>query len=424
MIISDTITSSFQTIWSHKLRSSLTLIGIVIGVAAVVTMFSSVNGIKQLIEDNMENMGWNNSIIVYPSDGYQSREVSLRGRRFMRMSREIKPLSFDDYQVLRNTLEEYRFMYGSISLWDRYYGQNTQKWTRITATNQDFFHAKNYPLLYGRYFNHFEENNAVKVCILGYHFANENFPGRNPIGQTVSLGQHRYRVIGVLGEDVLNSQLGFNFNAWERRRELSAVYIPLSTGALYLREFNAIDQIYVQAIDGSGFNHMKNRTRQILLTNHNMSHGFSFADVGATMAQISEEMDAMMTRWNIALSAIASISLLVGGIGLFSTLLISINQRMTEIGIRKSVGATEVNIFVYFITEAIVLATLGALAGIFFSTGLIKTVSLTLNFNIPVVTTGVILGLSFAFAIGLISGIYPAVKASKVNPISAIFYFD
>ncbi len=155
-----------------------------------------------------------------------------------------------------------------------------------------------------------------------------------------------------------------------------------------------------------------------------MARDFAYNDVGAFMLKITTEINEMMKKWNVTLSAIASISLLVGGIGLFSTLLISINERMKEIGIRKSIGATDMDIFLLFILEAIILALIGALMGIIFSSLLIFGISTALDFNFPIPIQGIMLGLGFAVVIGIFSGLFPAIKASKIDPIEAIYYFE
>ncbi len=420
MHIFESIRSSFQNIFSHKLRSSLTLLGIMIGVFAVVTMFSSINGMKKMINDNMSDMGWNNSIIIYPSSGEE--HGSSRRHFWYRSRRDLKPLNLEDYQFIRSQAKA-KYIYGYISQWQKYNYQNYEDWVRLTATNNDFFRSKTYPLLQGRYFNAFEEQRAAKVCVIGYHFAEKYFGDTDPINQTITLGKNRFLIIGVLKQDELNRS-GMNFNNWERKRDLESVYIPLSTGSLYLRSSNAIDYLYLQAYDDGSYDKLKTQTTQNLLVKHNMSRDFSFNDIGSVMMEITAEINEMMKKWNITLSAIASISLLVGGIGLFSTLLISINERMKEIGIRKSIGATEFDIFLHFLSEAIVLALIGAFVGVLLSVFLVQIISTSLDFNFPIPVRGILLGLAFALFIGIFSGLYPAIKASKINPIKAIYYFE
>ena len=421
MYFSESLASSFQNIFTHKIRSFLTLLGIIIGVFAVVTMFSTIYGMKTLINERMKEMGWNNSLIIYPSAGEENIS-SHRRHRFRRMKREVKPLTFKDYLLLKKNVES-KYIYGYIETWQKYLYNEKEDYVSLKATNNEFFQSKTYILKNGRYFNSFESLNSLKVCVVGYHFAEKYLKNGKQLGEKISIGNQRYKIVGVLDDDKLNAN-GMNFNNWERKRDLEAVYIPLSTGAKYLRADNAIDYLYLQAANEDDFSSMKNRTRQNLLVSHNMGHDFSFNNIGALMMNITKEINEMMKKWNITLSAIASISLIVGGIGLFSTLLISINERMKEIGIRKSIGATNKDIFLLFILEAITLSLLGALIGIFLSALLVKVITVALKFSFPIPLEGILLGIAFSLFIGFASGIYPAYKASKINPIKAIYYFE
>jgi putative ABC transport system permease protein len=422
MHLSDSLGSSLQNIFTHKLRSSLTLLGIVIGVFAVVTMFSSVYGLKKMITEKMEDMGWNNSLIIYPSSGEDSSRQTRRPFRFRYIRRQAKPLTFSDYLMLRRETTP-KSIYGYINTYGKFNFEQKEDWIRLNATNNEFFSNKTYVLEKGRFFNHFEESNSEKVCIIGYHFAEKYFKHTDPLGKIITVGQLRYKIIGVLGEDILNMP-GMDFNRWERYHDLNAVYIPLSTGARYLRNDNAIDYIYIQAHDGASFWSLKSQVTQKLLAKHSMARDFSFNDVGAMMYQITNEIGEMMKKWNITLSAIASISLIVGGIGLFSTLLISINERMKEIGIRKSIGATNRDILFLFLIESIILALIGSLIGVLGSAFVIQIIAKVLKFDFLIPIQGVLLGIGFAFAIGLISGLYPSIKASRIDPIKAIYYFE
>lgn len=244
------------------------------------------------------------------------------------------------------------------------------------------------------------------------------------LGESLILGSHRYRIVGILGGDDLNKNSGMNFNSWERDRDLQAVYVPLKYGAYRFGTNKAVDQIYLQSEDEESYQSLRTEARQLLLSRHNMYPNFSFVDIGAMMLNISVEIDKNMKKWNITLFTIASIALIVGGIGLFSTLLISIQERMTEIGIRKSIGATDRDIFFYFIVEALSLAVLGALIGIGIAWILISLMGKAMNFPLYLPLPGVLLGLFFSVLIGFVSGLYPAIKAAKIDPIKAIYYHD
>lgn len=424
MHFGDGIRSAFTSIASHKLRSVLTTTGIVIGVMAVVTMFSSVYAIKRLISENMEGMGWNYSLLITNSynQGNQSQSrAAVQVQR--RASQNVQPLSYDDYLALRDSLD-YKCIYGLLETSNLLRFGNKDNYITLRATNNGFFTSKNYDLISGRYFSNLELEEGLPVAVVGSGFVDSYYSGQDLLDQTLILGNHRFRVIGIIGIDNLNSGGGMNFNSWERDNDLQAVYVPLKYGVYRLSINKMVPLIYLQAKDQTTFSQLRTKARQILLSRHNMYPNFAFMDVGAMMLTVSEELDKNMRKWNITLSAIASIALLVGGVGLFSTLLISIQERMTEIGIRKSIGASERDIFFYFIMEALILAWIGAAVGIGLAWILVTIVSNIMHFRLFLPQSGVLLGILFSTIIGFISGLYPALKAAKIDPIKAIYYKD
>jgi len=423
MNIKDGINSAFQSIFSHKLRSLLTLTGIVIGVLAVVTMFSSVYAIKALIKKNMEGMGWDNSIIIFPGSGNIDLETGKTRSKIRRAKQNVPPLNYDDYLALKENLN-YKCIYGTISQHSLYRVGNKINNIILRATEVEFFQNKSYPISKGRYFNTYEAENNIPVAVLGYHFAEEYFKDKDPIGQVLVLGSQRFTIVGVLASDVLNTGNGMNFDPWQREWDLKAVYVPLKYGATYLSPARMIHQIYIQSNSSEDYAKVKNEARQILLARHNMYPNFQFMDIGDMILNITQEINKFMDKWNITLIAIASISLIVGGIGLFSTLLISIQERMTEIGIRKSIGATEQDIFFYFIFEALALAFIGAILGVVLAWILIVLIAKGINFPLYLPVQGVAVGIGFSLLVGFLSGIYPAWKATGIDPIQAIYYHE
>ncbi len=423
MNIKDGINSAFQSIFSHKLRSLLTLTGIVIGVLAVVTMFSSVYAIKALIKKNMEGMGWDNSIIIFPGSGNIDLETGKTRSKIRRAKQNVPPLNYDDYLALKENLN-YKCIYGTISQHSLYRVGNKINNIILRATEVEFFQNKSYPISKGRYFNAYEAENNIPVAVLGYHFAQEYFKDKDPIGQVLVLGSQRFTIVGVLASDVLNTGNGMNFDPWQREWDLKAVYIPLKYGATYLSPARMIHQIYIQSNSSEDYAKLKNEARQILLARHNMYPNFQFMDIGDMILNITQEINKFMDKWNVTLIAIASISLIVGGIGLFSTLLISIQERMTEIGIRKSIGATEQDIFFYFIFEALALAFIGAILGVVLAWILIVLIAKGINFPLYLPVQGVAVGIGFSLLVGFLSGIYPAWKATGIDPIQAIYYHE
>lgn len=422
MHLGDSFRSSLQSISNHKMRSLLTLLGIVIGVLAVVTMFSSIYSLKDMIKKNMEGMGWNNSIIITPKFE-QPSTTKQRGVTYRKTVKNIQALNYSDFEAIRNNIK-FKDIYGMTEQQSVYRIKNKDIQVTLRGTNHAYFINKTYGLKSGRYFSRHDEENATPVIILGFYFAQEQFGNTNPLGRMINIGGHRYRIIGVLAEDSLNKKEGMNFNTWERKRDLKAVYIPLKYTSTYLTGGNAIGYIYVQAKDETSFAIMKNEVRQLLLARHSMYENFEFQDIGDMLMQINAEIDKNMGKWNVTLFVIASISLIVGGIGLFSTLLISIQEKMLEIGVRKSIGATETDIFFYFIFEAITLAIMGATIGIGLAGLALLGMQAALKIPMPMPIQGMAVGMFFSILIGFISGLYPALKASNIDPIKAIYYFD
>jgi putative ABC transport system permease protein len=422
MHLNDAFRSALQSISNHKLRSFLTLTGIVIGVLAVVTMFSSVYALKTLIKTNMEGMGWNNSIIVMPK--YEQQDTrSNRGVRYRKTPEDVPMLNYGDFEAIRGSVK-YETIYGMVQTTTFYRVKTKDIEVSLRGTNQSYFVNKTYALKEGRYFNSIDEESANPVIILGYYFAEEQFGKSNPVGRMINLGTYRYRIIGVLAKDKLDMGKGMNFNTWERKNDLKAVYVPLKFASTYLVPKHAVHYIYAQSKDESSFSIMKKDVRQLLLSRHSMYENFAFQNIGEFLARITDEIDKSMKKWNITLFVIASISLIVGGIGLFSTLLISIQEKMLEIGVRKSIGATETDIFFYFIFEAITLAVLGALIGIALAFLALLGMQAALKIPMPLPFQGMALGMFFSIIIGFVSGLYPALKASNLDPIKAIYYFD
>ncbi len=235
---------------------------------------------------------------------------------------------------------------------------------------------------------------------------------------------NNFKIIGVLKADILDTGSEFNFSRWTREWQLKGVYIPASLITKYSWEGDKFDYFRFRTESELHVEELGDRLTQQLLLRHNMMHDFHFELEDEDVVKTKREVEENTNKWNVTLSTIASISLLVGGIGLLSTLLVSINERMLEIGIRKSVGSTNMNIFMIFLVESIVLAMCGAVIGVLVAGALVIVIGQMMSTPIGMSVTGTMIGLGFSLFIGVVSGLYPAIKASRVDPIKAIFYFE
>lgn len=197
MHLYDGLRSSLQSIFSHKMRSLLTLMGIVIGVMAVVTMFSSIYGLKMLIQSNMEGMGWNRSVLITGSNIYFGIVMENSEKKaFIKTKENVRALGLIDYEALKKQLD-LKSIYGMIEERQNYLNNKKREIVQLKATNNSFFVNKTYTLKSGRFFRSFETDTGEKVCILGYYFVQKYFKGIDPLGQFVTVGSMRYRAVGV-----------------------------------------------------------------------------------------------------------------------------------------------------------------------------------------------------------------------------------
>ncbi len=421
MKFTEPFVSGLKSILSHKLRSILTLAGIVIGVAAVTTMFSSVNAMKQLIEETISSLGYDNVIILYstfPNSEKSKLKTYTAKPRF-------KNLTYNDYEVLKSKLNNVEYLYPGINDEKVCIINGKSSKVRLNGVNNAFFKDKNYLVGNGRLFSIIEQSEGQNVCIIGSSLKKKFYPETDALGKFISIGNIRLKIVGVLKDEGLDKPgKVVRGNIWERRRDHESCFIPSKCAAIYLRPNMQIDNIWIKAIDSEKVGSVFNQAKQLLLATHNMADDIEIQDISSVMLEVREQINTQMKNWNIILLCISGISLFTGGIGLFSILLISIRERMKEIGIRKSIGAKNKDIFAHFLLESITLAFMGGIFGSGLALILIKfiTSKIEVAFSFPI--TGIIVGLIFAIIVGFVSGLYPSLKASKIDPIKAIFYTE
>ena len=398
---------AIRAIKANKMRSILTSLGIIIGVAAVIVMLSVGNGAQISIQNEMKTMGANIVIVrsgVAKSSGARGGHGSQPTMK--KSDGDAIQEKIASIRLAAPVLEETaQIVYGNAN-WS----------TGVSGTDSRFFEIKEWNLSYGRMFSRTDIKNASKVAILGQTVVNELFGDVDPLGKTIRVKGIPFNVIGVL------DKRGQSGNGMDQD---DVVYIPITTAQKKVMGITFPDQvkmIMLQAVDSQSTYTSQDEIRELLRQRHNLGANKDDDFIIMNLTQMMEMMESSTRVMTILLGAIASISLLVGGIGIMNIMLVSVTERTREIGIRMAIGAKAWDIRWQFLMEALVLSLIGGFVGVVF--GLLGSSLVGLFTSLPaeVSIVYVLLPFSFAGIVGLFFGFYPAYKASLLNPINALRY--
>jgi putative ABC transport system permease protein len=286
---------------------------------------------------------------------------------------------------------------------------------RITATTPQYAVVFDRRVEKGRYISDLDLKRKRRVAVIGHFLVEELFGSHDAIGQWVRIGDHRFEVIGV-GERVGNDMIN---DGWSRR-EMEGATIPLTTMQSIYGGGDRVPLLMVKAADTDKLSellaHLKNR----LWRQHNRVEDFQIENVAQEILEAEEQIDEQLRGWTIVLFAISAISLVVGGVGIFSVLQISLAERLFEIGLRKSIGAEDRDILIQFLVEAIFLSAIGAVIGFFVAVVLCGVAGQFFEAGLPISGFAVFLAIIFAISIGLVAGIYPSLRAARLTPVEAL----
>lgn len=398
---------AIRAIKANKMRSILTSLGIIIGVAAVIVMLSVGNGAQISIQNEMKTMGSNLIIIrsgVATSSGARGgggSQPTMKKADGDAIQEKIASIKLAAPQLD----ETAQLVYGNAN-WS----------TVVSGTDNRFFQIKEWDLAYGKFFSESDVKTAAKVAILGQTVVNELFGDVDPLGKNIRVKGIPFKIIGVLQS---RGQSGMG------QDQDDAVYIPITTAQKKVMGISFPDQvkmIMLQAVDAKSTYTSQDEIKQLLRQRHNLGANKDDDFIIMNLTQMMEMMESSTKVMTILLGAIASISLLVGGIGIMNIMLVSVTERTREIGIRMAIGAKAWDIRLQFLMEALVLSLIGGLVGVV--CGLIGSYVVGALSSLPASVSlwSVLLPFSFAGMVGLIFGFYPAYKASLLNPINALRY--
>ena len=398
---------SFLMAWAsliaNKMRSILTMLGIIIGVAAVIALVSIGNGVKQDIQNSISSLG-SNLLMVMPG---APRTPGVRPS-----AGSMKSLKVSDYEAISKldgvkaaspmTNGSYVVIY-----------QNKNWTTSVSGVSYNYLDVNNWSMKSGRFLSEKNVQNRERVAVVGKTVVKNLFGDEDPVGAEIRVKNIPFRIIGVL-----NSK---GSGAMGNDQD-DMVIIPYTTAMERVEGVDYLRMIYVTGKDENGIDRLQSDIENLLRVRHGIKDT-NLDDFNIqNMNSIMETMEETTGTLTLFLGAVAAISLVVGGIGIMNIMLVSVTERTREIGVRKALGATYSVIVTQFLVEAVVISLMGGIIGIILGIGSSKLIGMASGMSTVISVPTIVMSFAFSMAIGLIFGIYPARKAAKLNPIDALHY--
>jgi putative ABC transport system permease protein len=397
----ETFKVALEAILSNKMRSGLTMLGVIIGVLAVILLVSIGEGARVYITKELTGLG-TNLLIITPG------KTTTSGGFHPPSAGTVRKLTYDDAQALRRRAWLLTDAVPIVLGTGRIKFGNLGRDTMVIGTTPEFQRVRNLFIGIGSYVSQNDVDTKAKVVVLGTKVKGELFGDQNALGQVVMLSDARYRVVGVMQKK--GTSLGWDVD--------DVIFIPVTSGQ-DLFGSDSLFEILASTPRAEDVERAIAQIKNILIKRHAHKEDFSIQTQGAMLST----MDTILGVLTAVLGGIAGISLLVGGIGIMNIMLVSVRERTREIGIRKAIGARNSDIMAQFLIEAITLSGVGGVIGIILGVG----IALLIPLFVTVLPTSVslwsiVMAFSFSMAVGVFFGVYPARKASLQDPITALRY--
>jgi putative ABC transport system permease protein len=399
MNLADTLSIALQAIGRNKLRSFLTALGIIIGVASVVAMVQLGQSATLAVTEQIASIGSN---LLFVSPG-----TTRRGPGGVNVAAE--PFEMSDVQAIRDEIEGARVAPAAIRPATAVYG-NANQTVSVTGTNNEYFEVRNHDVVEGSRFAESELSSGAAVCIIGATLVDELYLGQDPLGTLLRINRTACRVIGVL--ETKGSSMGQDPD--------KTLLMPIKAAQRRVVGSLDVHTIFVSAISDGTTARVKADIESLLRQRRHIAQGHEDDFNVFDTQDVVEALEQTTGTLTVFLGAIAAVSLLVGGIGIMNIMLVSVTERTREIGIRLAIGARMGDILRQFLVEAVVLSTIGGMIGLVLGTG--GTWLATARLDMPLVLSPgiMLLGFSFSVFIGIAFGLIPARKAAGLNPIDAL----
>ena len=390
----------------NKMRSTLTMLGIVIGVSAVIAMVAVGQGAENQVQEQIKSFGTNT---VFVSSGSPSRRRGGVRHGFG----SVKTLKIADMEAIEREVPLITKCAPGANSSGQVVFRNQNWFTRLMGTTENYFIVRNWPLLAGSLFGDEEVRSAQNVAVLGTTVADILFPDEDPLGQTIRIKEQPFQVIGVMAPKGQTS--------WGNDQD-DRIFMPYTTLQKKISGQDWVNFLSCTAVSREASLAAQAQIEAVLRERHRIGPGAEDdfqVRTQSEVAKLAEQTSQVMT---MLLGSIASISLLVGGIGIMNIMLVSVTERTREIGVRMAVGATEMDIRRQFLVEAVTLALLGGTLGIMLGAGASGLISGFLGWPVLISTRAVVVAVLFSATIGIFFGYYPAHKAARLDPIEALRY--
>lgn len=395
---------AYRALLRNKMRSSLTMLGIIIGVGAVIAMLAIGQGAKKMVNDQIASLG-DNLLNVFPGS-FQSGGVRAGAGT-------MTSLTEDDVKAIKENCPAVLRISPVVRTGAQVVAGNLNWATSIQGYSPDFIFIRSWPLASGTFFTEQDVRGATKVCILGKTVADNLFPDQDPTGEIIRIKKLPFRVLGVLSP---KGQSAFG------QDQDDIIIVPYSTAQKKIMGITRINSIIASAVDRTQINLAGKQITSLLRQRHKILPGENDDFTVRSQLDIASAAGSTSKIMTILLGAIASISLIVGGIGIMNIMLVSVTERTREIGIRMAVGAKSRDILTQFLVESMALSFMGGVIGIIL--GILSSQLISILLRWPIFTSALSIVLSFLFAgfVGVFFGFYPARKASLLDPIEALRY--
>lgn len=412
----ENIRLSFQGIWSHKMRSFLTMLGIIIGIASIISIVSTIKGTNEQIKKNLIGSGTNTVQIQLYQGDYQYEMlynglpdgIPVRDETTMEKIKSVKNVEDAAFYTSRSDYNN-----------SVYYGNNGISGPQVFGVDNSYFTTNGLVLKSGRTFVDSDFTDFHAAAIIDADTADSLFDGENPIGKTIEISSIPFTVVGIVDEDskfepVINSI--DEYYTYYSNSSASRIFVPSSMWpALY--SFDEPQNVAIRVSNTEAMTDAGKAVAEIMNTNvTNSEIKYQAQD----LLKQAQDLQDLSSSTNSQLIWIASISLLVGGIGVMNIMLVSVTERTREIGLKKAIGAKKSRILWQFLTEAAVLTSLGGIVGVGAGIGLAAIISRVTSAPVAISVPSIIIAVVFSMVIGIIFGLLPSFKAANLNPIDAL----